>query len=120
MKVLRVQNIYFTATNTDSVKAFYENLLGLQTRFADGSKWLQYSVTGTNIALASHEEAGEHRNAVVVFEIDNEESVVEKVQELGGEVFDIRDMAAHGKVFSVRDPVGNTFQLFTKSRTEEE
>jgi len=116
VKVLRVQNIYFTAMNPDTVKGFYENLLGLQLRFADGSKWIQYSAAGTNIALASHEEGGEHRNAVVVFEIDNEESVVEKIQELGGEVSGIRDMGDHGKVISVRDPVGNAFQLFTKGR----
>lgn len=118
MRTLCIQNIYFTSSNVNKTKAFYQDLLSLDMKFEDDEKWIQYDFRGLNIALASHQEAGVHKNAVVVFEIDDAACLQERVEALGGTLAGIRDMNKHGTVYTVLDPEGNTLQLLTKAKSE--
>lgn len=118
MKALRIQNIYFTSSDVKKAKAFYQDLLSLDIKFQDEEKWIQYDCHGQNLALASHEEAGTHKNAIVVIEIDNAEHLQGRVAALGGMLTETRDMGGHGVVYTVLDPEGNMFQLFTKAKSD--
>lgn len=118
MKALRIQNIYFTAPDVEDIKLFYQGLFAPQLKFEDKDKWVQYDLLGSNVALASHQEAGDNKNAIVVFEIDDAGDLRRQVAELGGAVADVRDMGSHGTIYTVTDPVGNMFQLFTRPGTE--
>jgi len=118
MKALRIQNVYFTFSRTEKAKAFYQELLSLNLKFEDGERWAQYDLRGHNLALASHDEAGAHKNAIVVVEVDSADHLQERVESLGGTLAGTRDMGSHGTVHTVLDPEGNMFQLFTQARPE--
>jgi len=118
MKALRIQNVYFTFSKTEKAKAFYQELLSLNLRFEDGERWTQYDLKGHNLALASHDEAGPLKNAIVVVEVDSDDHLQERVESLGGTLAGTRDMGSHGTVHTVLDPEGNMFQLFIQARTE--
>jgi len=115
MNVLGIQNIYFTFSDVNRAKAFYQGLFPLSMKFEDKEKWVQFEFQGQNIALASHGEAGGHKNAVVVFEVDGAEHLQQRISELGGELTETRDMGSHGTVYTVLDPEGNMFQLFARA-----
>lgn len=114
--IQRLQNVFIAAREPGKLGAFYESALGLQPKFRDGERWIQYAAGGANVAMASLEEAAPVTSGLVmVFEVDGFEEVKEKVAAAGGEVLGLRDMGAHGSVLSLRDPEGNVVQLFKRA-----
>jgi len=112
----RLQNVYVVARRPGELHAFYESALGLQLKFRDQDRWIQYGVGNTNVALACPEEAAPASSGLVmVFEVDDFAPAQERVVAAGGEVLGIRDMGAHGAVLSLRDPEGNVVQLFKRA-----
>jgi predicted enzyme related to lactoylglutathione lyase len=116
MKILRIQNVYHVAKDMERLRAFYGTKLGLPSKFADGDRWVQFGVQGSNFALSSAAEAAPGVNgAVVVFEVDSLAGAEDHVLAAGGRVLSRRDMGAHGKVVTFSDPEGNIAQLFCRS-----
>ncbi len=114
-QVKRLQNVFVVAERPAELHAFYASALGLQPRFRDGDRWIQYSAGNSGVALACREEAWPATSGVVmVFEVDGFDAVAERVIAAGGEVLGTRDMGAHGMVLSLRDPEGNLVQLFKR------
>jgi predicted enzyme related to lactoylglutathione lyase len=114
----RLQNVFVVAERPAELHAFYESALGLQLKFRDKDRWIQYGVGNTSVALACREEAVPATSGVVmVFEVDDLEVSAERIAASGGEVLGIRDMGAHGAVLSLRDPEGNIVQLFKRQGT---
>jgi len=114
--IQRLQNVFIAAREPDKLGAFYESALGLQPKFRDGERWIQYAAGGANVAMASLEEAAPTTSGLVmVFEVDDFEGVEERVTAGGGEVLGLRDMGSHGCVLSLRDPEGNVVQLFKRA-----
>jgi predicted enzyme related to lactoylglutathione lyase len=114
--IQRLQNVFVAAREPAKLGAFYESALGLQPKFRDGERWIQYSAGGTNVAMASLTEAAPvNSGLVMVFEIDGFEGMKERITAAGGEVLGLRDMGAHGAVLSLRDPEGNVVQLFRRA-----
>ncbi|BEP51865.1 MULTISPECIES: VOC family protein [Variovorax] len=112
----RVQNVFVVAKQPASLHAFYEGALGLPMTFRDGDRWIQYGVGGTNVALASAEEAAPATSGLVmVLEVDDFEGATERIGAAGGQVLGLRDMGSHGAVLSLRDPEGNLVQLFRRA-----
>jgi predicted enzyme related to lactoylglutathione lyase len=111
----RLQNVYVVAEQPARLHAFYESALGLQLKFRDQDRWIQYGVGNTSVALACREEALPATSGVVmVFEVEDFEGTAERVSAAGGEVLGIRDMGSHGAVLSLRDPEGHIVQLFKR------
>ncbi|RCW70370.1 VOC family protein [Pseudorhodoferax soli] len=111
----RLQNVFVVAERPAELHAFYAQALGLQLKFRDHDRWIQYAVGNTSVALACREEAVPATSGVVmVFEVDDFTATAERVAAAGGEVLGTRDMGAHGAVLSLRDPEGNTVQLFKR------
>lgn len=114
----RLQNVFVVAERPAELHAFYESALGLQLKFRDKDRWIQYGVGNTSVALACREEAMPATSGIVmVFEVDDLAPAAERVAALGGEVLGIRDMGSHGAVLSLRDPEGNIVQLFKRQGT---
>jgi predicted enzyme related to lactoylglutathione lyase len=114
----RLQNVFVVAERPARLHEFYESALGLQLKFRDKDRWIQYGVGNTSVALASREEAVPATAGVVmVFEVEDFAATAERVAASGGEVLGIRDMGSHGTVLSLRDPEGNIVQLFKRQGT---
>ena len=114
----RLQNVFVVAERPSELHAFYESALGLQLKFRDKDRWIQYTVGNTSVALACREEALPATSGVVmVFEVEDFEATAERVTAAGGEVLGTRDMGAHGAVLSLRDSEGNIVQLFKRQGT---
>jgi predicted enzyme related to lactoylglutathione lyase len=114
----RLQNVFVVAERPAELHAFYESALGLQLKFRDKDRWIQYGVGNASVALACREEAVPATSGVVmVFEVDDFAATAERVAASGGEVLGQRDMGSHGAVLSLRDPEGNIVQLFKRQGT---
>ncbi|VTU26339.1 VOC family protein [Variovorax sp. RA8] len=114
----RLQNVFVVAERPAELHAFYESALGLQLKFRDKDRWIQYGVGNTSVALACREEALPATSGVVmVFEVADF-AAAERVAAAGGEVLGTRDMGSHGAVLSLRDPEGNIVQLFMRQGTK--
>lgn len=112
---IRLQNVFIVAEKPGELHAFYETALGLQLKFRDKDRWIQYGVGNTNVALACREESVPATSGLVmVFEVNNFGAIAERVAGAGGEVLGTRDMGSHGSVMSLRDPEGNIVQLFKR------
>jgi predicted enzyme related to lactoylglutathione lyase len=120
MSVKRLQNTWLVARNVAATRDFYEHLLGLEVKFADGSRWVQFAAGGTNFAIGATEEypaglQGGAAGAIPVFEIDDMDDRKEKLDASGVEVLELRDMGSHGRVLTLRDPGGHLVQLFERA-----
>lgn len=114
--IQRLQNVFVAARQPGALGAFYESALGLQPKFRDGERWIQYTAGGSNVAVASLEEAAPVTSGLVmVFEVDDFDGVQDRVASAGGQVLGLRDMGSHGSVLSLRDPEGNVVQLFKRA-----
>lgn len=111
----RLQNVFVVAERPAELHAFYESALGLQLKFRDKDRWIQYGVGNTSVALACREEALPATSGVVmVFEVSDFEATAQRVTAAGGQILGTRDMGTHGAVLSLRDPEGNIVQLFKR------
>lgn len=114
----RLQNVFVVAQRPAELHSFYESALGLQLKFRDKDRWIQYGLGGANVALACREEAVPAASGLVmVFEVDDFAGAQERIAAAGGEVLGTRDMGSHGAVLSLRDPEGNIVQLFKRQGT---
>ena len=114
----RLQNVFVVAERPDELHSFYEGALGLQLKFRDKDRWIQYGAGNTSVALACREEAAPAASGLVmVFEVDSFDGAQERIDAAGGEVLGTRDMGSHGAVLSLRDPEGNIVQLFKRQGT---
>jgi hypothetical protein len=48
----RLQNVFVVARRPAELHAFYESALGLQLRFRDADRWIQYGGGNANVARA--------------------------------------------------------------------
>lgn len=112
----RLQNVYVVAQRPAELHSFYASALGLQLKFRDKDRWIQYGVGHTSVALACKEEAAPATSGIVmVFEVDDFAGAQERIVGAGGQVLGIRDMGSHGAILSLRDPEGNVVQLFQRA-----
>lgn len=118
MMITRLQNCYYVAGDMARARAFYEQTLGLTVRFADQDRWVQFSVGGTNFALASPDEAAAGSSGgVVVFEVDDLDTLRQRLEAEGTTILGERDMGSHGKTMTIADTAGNVLQFFQKTQT---
>ncbi|MBR0797223.1 VOC family protein [Bradyrhizobium jicamae] len=111
---MKLKQVYLTAAEPEALAGFYE-ALGLEIRFADRGKWIQFVGEKVALCIASPVESVStpSLNAVLVLEVDNLETSLERARVHGAEVLgEIRDMGTHGRVAHFRDPQHNTIQLF--------
>lgn len=116
MAVKKLQNAYYVTGDMERAVAFYRDALGLAVKFQDGAKWAQFDAGGVNFSLSSPEEAVVGaRGAVIIFEVDDLDAARGRLEGAGGAVLDTRDMGAHGRSLTFRDPDGNLVQLFQRA-----
>jgi predicted enzyme related to lactoylglutathione lyase len=113
-ETVKLKQVYLTAAQPEGLADFYE-AFGLTIGFADHGKWIQFAGEKTAFCIAGPSESAsdQSKNAVLVFEVDDLETAVERARALGGETLgEIRDMGAHGRVAQLKDPQKNTIALF--------
>ena len=111
----RLQNVFVVAECPATLHAFYTHALGLEMKFRDQDRWIQYGLGNANIALSCVEEAKPATTGtVMVFEVEDFDQITDRVIEHGGAILGTRDMGSHGAVLSLRDPEGNIVQLFKR------
>jgi predicted enzyme related to lactoylglutathione lyase len=113
----RLRHVYLSTKDPEALAAFYGDALGLEVRFADPERWVQFRLDGTAFAVAGPAEApaGAPGLTVPVFEVEDLDAWPSRLAAAGAEVDpEIRDMGGHGRVLTARDPEGNVFQLFAK------
>lgn len=116
MAIKKLQNAYYVTENMDRAVAFYRDTLGLGLKFQDGAKWAQFDAGGVNFSLSSPAEAAEGaQGAVVIFEVDDLDDSRSRLEAQQATVLDSRDMGAHGRSLTFRDPDGNIVQLFQRA-----
>ncbi|MBR0873275.1 VOC family protein [Bradyrhizobium tropiciagri] len=111
---MKVKHVYLTASHPARLAEFYAKA-GLSIRFADGERWIQFRTEGAAFCVSGLEESAStpSTNAVVVFEVDHLEPVLDRVVAAGATLIaPVRDMGSHGRVAQVRDPDGNVIQFF--------
>lgn len=114
-----LQNVFVVAQQPAALHEFYEQALGLELKFRDQDRWIQYRVGRANVALACPQESlPATRGVVMVFEVDEFEQAAQRVIAFGAEVLGMRDMGTHGAVLSLRDPEGNIVQLYKRQAQE--
>ena len=114
---MKIKHAYLTAAEPEDLAKFYSQL-GLAVRFADGSRWIQFSSEGAAFCIADVEESATtpSSNAIIVFEVEKLEDVTKLATAAGGEVLsEIRDMGSHGRVARIRDPESNIIQFFERA-----
>lgn len=115
--IKKLQNIFYVTGDVGKARQFYEGILGLEPRFADDERWVQFSVVGANFALGAPAEAPPGaKGGVVVFEVDSLAEFRSKLEASGVDILAERDMGTHGRAFAVRDPGGNFVQFFERSK----
>ncbi|WP_338830667.1 VOC family protein [Bradyrhizobium sp. 27S5] len=111
---MKVKHVYLTAIQPARLAEFYANS-GLTVRFADGERWIQFRTEGAAFCVAGLEESAStpSANAVVVFEVEQLEPVLDRAVAAGATLIaPVRDMGSHGRVAQVRDPENNVIQFF--------
>ncbi len=117
MQLPRLQNAYLVARDMTALRRFYDQVLGLRLKFADGDRWTQYDAGPANFSLSSPDEAPERiAGAVLVFEVDDLGSHRTRIEAAGGRIIGTRDMDAHGGMLTFVDPEGNKVQLYCRAR----
>lgn len=115
--IKKLQNIYYVAGDVAKARHFYETVLGLQPKFADGERWVQFNVAGVNFALASPAEAPQAASGgIAVFEVESLAELRPKLAANHIEVLSERDMGSHGRTLAVKDPNGNVLQFFERAK----
>ena len=115
MAITRLRLAYHVHDDVEGLGAFYEQALGFQRRFQDADRWAEMQVGDARFAIASRAEAPEGcRGPVLVFESDDLDADADVIRRHGGEVVSRRDMGAHGRTLTARDPSGTVFQLFCR------
>jgi predicted enzyme related to lactoylglutathione lyase len=111
---MKVRHVYLTASQPARLAEFYEKT-GLSIRFADGERWIQFRTEGAAFCVSGLEEsaAAASSNAVVVFEVEKLEPVLDRAVAAGATIISpARDMGSHGRLAQFRDPDNNIIQLF--------
>lgn len=117
MTIRKLQNVYVNAADMTESRHFYETILGLRPKFADGERWVQYDAGGVNFAVGSAAEYPQGASgAVAVFEVADLDIRQEQLARAGIEIVATRDMGEHGRTVTVIDPAGNYLQLFERRR----
>lgn len=116
MPVEKVKYTYLVVDDMNAAVAFYRDGLGLRLKFQDGQRWSEFDAgNGTTIALSSYDESGLGvKGPVVVFQVSDAEGLAASLAARGADILARRDMGDHGRLIAIREPSGNTFQLFEK------
>ena len=116
MAVRKLQNAYYVTGDMERAVALYREALGLSLKFQGGDRWAQFDAGGVNFSLSSPAEAAEGaQGAVVIFEVDDIDAARGRLEAQGATVEGTRDMGAHGRALTFRDPDGNLVQLFQRT-----
>ena len=117
MAVKKFSSAYYVVKDMDKAVGFYQDILGLNVKFRDGSRWTQFDVNGVAVALADPSEGTvpPGGGGTVVLEVDDLGEMRDKLTQNGVTVNDIVDMGGHGRYFTAVDPAGNIVQIFARS-----
>lgn len=115
MTIRRVKTVYYPVQDVNSLASFYESALGLDLKFRDDNAWVEFKTGDASFALGSPDESPADINgAVVVFESDEFDNLIKRIEMEGGYLVAQRNMGDHGNVATCRDPQGNVFQVLVK------
>jgi predicted enzyme related to lactoylglutathione lyase len=117
--IAKLQNIILPVKDMAVAERFYGEGLGLELRFRDTEKWTQMKAGSSNVALAAPVETPSGAvGPTPVFEVEDLDGTLARLQLLGAQVVQVRDMASHGRTAALRDPDGNLVQLFQRPPQE--
>lgn len=114
--MIKIKNVYYGVKDMKKTRNFYSEVLGLKLQFNDRNQWVQFKVNDVTFALGGNEEIPPEltSGAVVTFEVEDLQQMINKLHENGIEVSEIRDMGSHGITCYFKDPANNIVQLYQK------
>jgi predicted enzyme related to lactoylglutathione lyase len=106
---------YYITRNMDRSVAFYRDALKLNLKFQEGSRWAQFDVGGTSLALSSPDEgqAGATGGTAMI-EIEDLDGARAGILQAGGTILSERAVTG-GRSLAFSDPDGNIVQLFERA-----
>ena len=112
----KLQNVYFPVTDVDGLASFLEQALGLDLKFRDGDRWVQFDCGNSSISVSAPSEAPVGVSGPIpVLEVEDIAAVRARVTEMGGTVLDERDMGDHGRTLAFATPGGQVLQLLQRA-----
>ncbi len=97
----------------EEAKAFYNGKLGFEI-VDTGPGFLQFkqSETGAMFAIEQGENAAPHQGVDLWWQVANADATYAQLQERGVEVVSPPNDEPFGRALSIKDPAGNTLNLF--------
>ena len=113
--IKKLQNIYFPVEDVDSMAAFLQGALGLELKFRDGDRWVQFDCGNSSLSVSAPGEAPpEVTSPVPVLEVEDIAAARSRIAEMGGTILDERDMGDHGQTLAFAAPNGHVLQLLQR------
>ena len=106
--------VFVVTPDIDRMRQFYEGGLGVKAGSQQGN-WLPFSLGDATFALHAMGPEGDPKRLELTFEVDDIEAAVERFQEQGAKV--LRGIAdeTFGKMATLEDPDGRTFEVVQTS-----
>ncbi len=104
----RISHIMIYVRDMEGMISFWETL-GLEPSYKS-EMWTEYNLDNIVMALHTADEVEPHFTGII-FEVDNIDKVVEKLDELGVERSGVEDIG-FGKHLFFKDPEGNSYQVY--------
>ncbi len=112
---MNLNSVYLVSADPARLAAFYQSVFEMPPRI-NAPDWVQFRTGTASFAIGSPAEASPGASgATVVFDVANIDAAIGQSEKAGGKLVQKRDMGAHGKTASVRDPEGNLIQFLQKA-----
>ena len=114
MRLGPIDHVYYWTSDLDRAVKFYQEVVGLNLRFREGSKWAEFDAGPVRLALHGAVEGRpiELGGATAVFRVDDLDAARAALEARGAE-FDehVGEVEGYGRFASFRDPDGNVAQI---------
>lgn len=107
----KIGNVMYPAKDVAKAVEFYRDGLGLEVKFADGTRFAALNGGGATFAIAGEEEDLVGAPAVS-FKVEDVAATVEKLLAAGAEVVRGPEEGPHEVRAVLRDPAGNPFVVY--------
>jgi predicted enzyme related to lactoylglutathione lyase len=109
-----LDHVYYWTSDMDRAVKFYEDVLGLELRFREGSRWAEFEVGPARLALHGVPEGRgiEPGGGTAVFRVPDLDTARSTLEARGAE-FDehVGEVEGFARFASFRDPDGNVLQI---------
>jgi catechol 2,3-dioxygenase-like lactoylglutathione lyase family enzyme len=117
MTIGPLDHVYYWTTDLDRAVKFYQDVLGLEVAFREGSKWAEMDAGSIRLALHGAVEGRpiETGGAAAAFRVDDLDEARLALEARGVEFDHQGEVEGYGRFALFRDPDGNIVSLVERS-----